>query len=135
MIGVVVVTHGRLAVELIAAAEHVVGEMPNVAAICVGPDDDIEARRADIQKAVEGVEGGAGVVILTDMFGGTPANLAVSLIKPGRVEVLAGANVPMLVKLAELREAGDLPSVAQGALAAGRKYIALASRVLNGDAP
>lgn len=133
MIGVVVVTHGRLADELVAAAEHVVGRQENVIALCVGADDDIEAARADVRAAVERVDIGRGVVILTDMFGGTPANLAISLLKRDRVEVLAGANLPMLIKLAEARGEASLPDAAQAALHAGRKYIAMASRVLNGD--
>ncbi len=135
MIGVVVVTHGRLALELIQAAEHVVGRQDNVAALCIGPEDDLETARNAVREAVERVDSGKGVIILTDMFGGTPANLAISLLERDRVEVLAGANLPMLIKLAEARGRTDLPGVAQSAMEAGRKYIAIASRVLDGKKP
>ena len=131
MIGVVLVSHGRLAEELVAAAEHVVGRLDGVRALSIGADDDMERRRADIRAALDEVDVGRGAIVLTDMFGGTPANLAISLMKKGRVEVLAGANLPMLIKLAEARENNDLIATAEAALAAGRKYIAMASQVLN----
>lgn len=133
MIGIVVVTHGRLAQELVAAVEHVVGPQDGVRALSIGADDDMEARRADIRDAVDAVDTGKGVVIVADMFGGTPANLAISLLQRGKVEVLAGANLPMLIKLAETRGSASLHDAAAGALEAGRKYIAIASRVLEGD--
>ena len=117
MIGVVVVSHGRLADEFVAATEHVVGPMDAFLAVCIGPDDDMEKRRADIRQAIEDADRGEGVLILTDMFGGTPSNLAISLLEPGKVEVIAGVNLPMLIKLAE---------------AAGKRYIAIASNVLEG---
>ena len=104
MIGLVLVTHGRLAEEFVAATEHVVGSQPNMRAISIGPDDDIEQRRRDILAAVEAVDDGAGVILLTDMFGGTPSNLAISIMDKGKIEVIAGVNLPMLIKLASVRE-------------------------------
>jgi PTS system mannose-specific IIA component len=132
MIGLVLVTHGRLAVEFRSALEHVVGPQRQIEAVTIGPDDDVEQRRKDIIEAVKRVDTGAGVAILTDMFGGTPSNLAISVMGRPNVEVLAGINLPMLVKLATVR--GDKPlaeAVAQ-AQDAGRKYINIASRILAG---
>ena len=131
MIGLVLVTHGGLAVELIRAMEHVVGPQENTAAVCIGPDDDMEHRRADIQKAVSSVETGEGVIILTDMFGGTPSNLAISIMEAKSIEVIAGVNLPILVKLASIRNTSDLQSAIAKAQEAGRKYINVASQLLN----
>ncbi|MBN07248.1 MAG: PTS fructose transporter subunit IIA [Rhodospirillaceae bacterium] len=131
MIGLVLVTHGGLAVELISAMEHVVGPQENTAAVCIGPDDDMEHRRADIQKAVSSVETGEGVIILTDMFGGTPSNLAISIMEAKSIEVIAGVNLPILVKLASIRSTLDLQSAIAKAQEAGRKYINVASQLLN----
>ena len=131
MIGLVLVTHGSLAVELIRAMEHVVGPQENTAAVCIGPDDDMEHRRADIQKAVNSVETGEGVIILTDMFGGTPSNLAISIMEAKSIEVIAGVNLPILVKLASIRSTSDLQSAIAKAQEAGRKYINVASQLLN----
>ena len=131
MIGLVVVSHGRLAAELLAAVEHVVGALEGAESLCIGPDDDMEARRDDIRAAVKKVDRGRGVIVATDMFGGTPANLAISLLKPGKVEVVAGANLPMLIKLAETRGDLALKPCAEAALEAGRRFIALASQVLS----
>ena len=131
MIGLVLVTHGGLAVELIRAMEHVVGPQENTAAVCIGPDDDMEHRRADIQKAVSSVETGEGVIILTDMFGGTPSNLAISIMEAKSIEVIAGVNLPILVKLASIRSTLDLQSAIAKAQEAGRKYINVASQMLN----
>ena len=131
MIGLVLVTHGGLAVELINAMEHVVGPQENTAAVCIGPDDDMEHRRADIQKAVSSVETGEGVIILTDMFGGTPSNLAISIMEAKSIEVIAGVNLPILVKLASIRSTLDLQSAIAKAQEAGRKYINVASQLLN----
>ena len=131
MIGLVLVTHGGLAVELIRAMEHVVGPQENTAAVCIGPDDDMEHRRADIQKAVSRVETGEGVIILTDMFGGTPSNLAISIMEAKSIEVIAGVNLPILVKLASIRSTLDLQSAIAKAQEAGRKYINVASQLLN----
>jgi PTS system mannose-specific IIA component len=130
MIGIVLVTHGRLAAEFIAALEHVVGPQRNIKAVCIGPDDDMEQRRKDILESVAAVDDGDGVVLLTDMFGGTPSNLAISVMDSAKVEVIAGVNLPMLIKLASLREGSTLSAAANGAQKAGRQYINLASALL-----
>lgn len=130
MIGIVVVTHGRLADELVAATEHVVGPLEACSAISIGADDDMERRRDDIRAAVNAADKGDGVVILTDMFGGTPSNLAISLLEKGRIEVIAGANLPMLIKLAEARSRLSVDELADSAVDAGKRYIAVASRIL-----
>jgi mannose PTS system EIIA component len=132
MIGIVLVTHGRLAVEFRAALEHVVGAQEQIEAVTIGPDDDVERRRHDIIEAVHHVDSGDGVVILTDMFGGTPSNLSISVMNQPRVEVLAGINLPMLVKLAKVRGEAPLAEAVAQAQEAGRKYITVASRVLAG---
>ncbi len=131
MIGVVVVTHGRLADELVAATEHVVGPLESCASISIGPDDDMERRRDDIRSAVEECDTGSGVIILTDMFGGTPSNLSISLLEKGKVEVIAGANLPMLIKLAEARTRLTVDELAASATEAGKRYIAIASNILD----
>jgi PTS system mannose-specific IIA component len=133
MIGMVLVTHGRLAEEMIAALEHVVGAQEQVAPVCIGPDDDMEERRAEILDRVKATDTGEGVVILTDMFGGTPSNLAISVIERANVEVIAGVNLPMLIKLASVRGEQPLADAVSSAQEAGRKYINVASRLLNGD--
>lgn len=130
MIGLVLVTHGRLAVELIAALEHVVGPQANINAVCIGPDDDMDERRALILDSVARAEEGNGIILLTDMFGGTPSNLAISIMDKANVEVIAGVNLPMLVKLASVRQTESLEEAAQSAQEAGRKYINIASRLL-----
>ena len=132
MIGVVVVSHGRLADEFVAATEHVVGPMDALLAVCIGPDDDMEKRRGDIKQAIIDADRGEGVLVLTDMFGGTPSNLAISLLEEGKVEVIAGVNLPMLIKLAEARSRADLDSLARMGEDAGKRYIAIASNVLEG---
>ena len=132
MIGLVLVTHGNLARELIATVEHVVGPQTKIAAVCIGPDDDMEQRRRDILDSVAGVDSGKGVIVLTDMFGGTPSNLAISIMDKARVEVIAGVNLPMLIKLASVRQSEGLAEAAISAQDAGRKYIHIASQVLNG---
>ena len=132
MIGLVLVTHGALAVEFKSALEHVVGPQDQIETICIGPDDDMEARRNDIIAAVGTANTGDGVVILTDMFGGTPSNLAISVMNSGSVEVIAGVNLPMLIKLAGVRNDGDMERSLVEASEAGRKYINVASRVLSG---
>src|ERR1700747_686902 len=132
MIGLVLVTHGRLAVEFRAALEHVVGPQSQIEAITIGPDDDVEQRRKDIIEAVKRGDSGDGVAILTDMFGGTPSNLAISVMSRPKVEVLAGINLPMLVKLAKVRGESPLPEAVAAAQESGRKYITIASRVLAG---
>ncbi len=128
----VLVTHGRLAEEFRLALEHVVGPQEAVRTICIGPDDDMEARRAEILAAVAAVNGGQGVVLLTDMFGGTPSNLAISVMKKDAVEVIAGVNLPMLIKLASVRRTEPLAEAVIAAREAGKKYIAVASALLDG---
>ncbi len=133
MIGLVIVTHGRLAQEFIYAMEHVVGPQTAVEAICIGPDDDMERRRQDILVACGRVDQGHGVVLLTDMFGGTPSNLAISVMDQTKAEVIAGLNLPMLIKLASLRSRVSLEDAVAAAQEAGRKYISVASYVLAGE--
>lgn len=133
MIGMVLVTHGRLATEFVAALEHVVGPQKNIRAVCIGPDDDMEQRRKDILECIEKVEEGEGVVLLTDMFGGTPSNLAISIMENANVEVIAGVNLPMLIKLATAREGQSLAAAVASAQSAGRKYINIASGLLEDD--
>ena len=133
MIGMVLVTHGHLATEFRAALEHVVGPQKLVATVSIGPDDDMEQRRQDIIAAVKAVDDGHGVVLLTDMFGGTPSNLAISVMNTPNVEVVAGINLPMLVKLAKIRDDVPLAQAVAHAQDAGRKYINVASRVLAGQ--
>jgi PTS system mannose-specific IIA component len=133
MIGLVLVTHGRLAEEFIAAMQHVVGPQQQIRAICIHADDDIEQRRDEIVRAVREVDSGQGVVILTDMFGGTPSNLAISTMDRPKVEVIAGVNLPMLIKLASVREVEPLAEAVRAAQEAGRKYINVASQLLNVD--
>lgn len=133
MLGIVLVTHGRLAVELVSALEHVVGPQDNVATVCIGPDDDMEQRRAEIVKKAGEVDTGDGVIVLTDMFGGTPSNLAISLMGKADIEVIAGVNLPMLIKLGSIRETSNLHDAALEAQDAGRKYINIASQLLNQD--
>ena len=130
MIGLVLVTHGRLAEEFRSALEHVVGAQSAIATISMHPDDNVESRRGDIVNAVKKVDSGQGVVILTDMFGGTPSNLAISVMQTGQVEVIAGMNLPMLVKLASVRGEVPLDAAVEQAQDAGRKYINVASRLL-----
>ena len=132
MIGMVLVTHGRLADEFIAALEHVVGKQKAVRTICIGADDDMEKRRKEILDSVAAVDEGQGVVVLTDMFGGTPSNLAISILDKARVEVIAGINLPMLIKLASVRDKLGLEAAVLEAQEAGRKYINVASRLLAG---
>ena len=134
MIGLVLVTHGRLAEEFVAALEHVVGPQKDVAAISIGPEDDMERRRADIVAAVAKVDSGAGVVLMTDMFGGTPSNLAISVMSESSVEVIAGVNLPMLIKFASVRDGMPLGQAVTAVQEAGRKYINVASSLL-ADAP
>ncbi|TVR09830.1 MAG: PTS sugar transporter subunit IIA [Salinarimonadaceae bacterium] len=132
MIGMVLVTHGRLAIEFRAALEHVVGPQQRIETITIGPEDDMETRRGDILDAVGRVEDGSGVVVLTDMFGGTPSNLALSCMTGREVEVVAGINLPMLIKLASVRDCETLAEAVLHAQEAGRKYINVASHVLAG---
>ena len=133
MIGLVIVTHGRLAEEFLSAMEHVVGRQRAVETVCIGADDDMERRRQDILEAVDRVDAGDGVILLTDMFGGTPSNLAISVMEQTRAEVIAGLNLPMLIKLASVRGRESLESCVAQAQDAGRKYISVASYLLAGE--
>jgi PTS system mannose-specific IIA component len=130
MIGLVLVTHGRLASEFITAMEHVVGPQERIEAICIGPEDDMEARRNDIGDAIARVDSGRGVIILTDLFGGTPSNLAISLMRSQEVEVIAGVNLPMLIRLEGARKTMEVRAAVAAAREAGRKYISVASEIL-----
>ncbi|AWC21447.1 PTS sugar transporter subunit IIA [Aminobacter aganoensis] len=132
MIGLVLVTHGQLAEEFRHAVEHVVGPQDNFETVSIGADDDMAQRRSDIIDAVASADTGNGVVVLTDMFGGTPSNLAISVMEAGRVEVIAGMNLPMLIKLTSVRKADNMAAALDEAQAAGRKYINVASQVLSG---
>lgn len=130
MIGLVLVTHGHLAEEFISAMQHVVGKQENIAAVCIGPEDDMEMRRTEILDKVGKVDLGSGVVVLTDMFGGTPSNLAISIMDRANVEIIAGVNLPMLIKIASLRKEKNLKETVSGAQEAGKKYINIASQLL-----
>ena len=130
MIGLVLVTHGRLAAEFVTAMEHVVGPQEAIVPICIGPEDDMEARRYDISEAISQVDGGDGTIVLTDLFGGTPSNLAISLMKSEQVEVIAGINLPMLIRLASARRTMRIKAAVAAARDAGRKYISVASEIL-----
>lgn len=130
MIGLVLVTHGRLAAEFVVAMEHVVGPQERIESICIGADEDMEARRNDIAQAIGRADEGEGVIILTDLFGGTPSNLAISLMKSEKIEVIAGVNLPMLIRLDGARKKMDVKSAVAAAREAGRKYISVASEIL-----
>lgn len=134
MIGLILVTHGKLADEFVHAMEHVVGRQDAVATVCIGPNDDMEARRREIADAIRTVDSGAGVIVLTDLFGGTPSNLAISLMQAGKVEVIAGINLPMLIRLAKARGSMELTAATVAARDAGRNYITIASEFLGQDA-
>ncbi|WP_088310286.1 PTS sugar transporter subunit IIA [Novosphingobium sp. B 225] len=134
MIGLILVTHGKLAEEFVNAMQHVVGRQDAVATVCIGPNDDAELRRREIADAVKAVDSGQGVIILTDLFGGTPSNLAISLMQAGKVEVIAGINLPMLIRLAKARGCMELKQAVTAARDAGRTYITIASEFLGQDA-
>ena len=134
-IGVVVVTHGQLAIELVNAAETIVGDLPQFAAVSIGWHDDVEDAREEIRKAIERVQGAEGVLVLTDMFGGTPANLGVTFLERDKIEVITGVNLPMLIKLARPQKAADLLTIAREMREHGRNAIWVASDLLRGDAP
>ena len=134
MIGIILVTHGALAKEFVRAMEHVVGAQEDIATVCIGPNDDMEARREEIAEAIRQVDSGMGAVILTDLFGGTPSNLAISLLERGRTEVVAGINLPMLIRLAGERKDMPVGAAAAAARDAGRNYITIASEFLGQDA-
>ena len=129
-IGVVLVTHGNLATELVKVMEHVVGPQTQLTTITIGPDDDMEKRREDILNSVQLVDQGLGVIILTDMFGGTPSNLAISIMEQANIDIIAGVNLPMLIKLASVRSTETISDAVTQAREAGQKYIMVASQVL-----
>ncbi len=130
MIGLVLVTHGNLAKEFVVAMEHVVGPQKQIATVCIGPNDDMEERRREIAVAIKSVNDGHGTIILTDLFGGTPSNLAISLLEPGQIEVIAGINLPMLIRLDSARKTMGVREFVVAAREAGRKYISIASEFL-----
>lgn len=130
MIGLILVTHGHLAEQFVEAMEHVVGEQSAIVTVCIGPNDDMEQRRSEIAEAIKTVDAGKGVIILTDLFGGTPSNLAISLLDAGRIEVIAGINLPMLIRLAGARKTMSVTEAVEAAQEAGRNYITVASELL-----
>lgn len=130
LIGLVLVTHGRLAEEFRVAMEHVVGPQRAIETVCIGPNDDMEARREGIAQSIAKVMGPNGVILLTDLFGGTPSNLAISLMEPGKVEVIAGVNLPMLIRLESARRTMNVREAVKAAREAGQKYISVASELL-----
>ena len=132
MLGIILVTHGNLAKEFVAAMQHVVGPQEQIDTVCIGPEDNMESRREEIMQKVENVNTGDGTIVLTDLFGGTPSNLAISIMDKAKVEVLAGVNLPMLIKIATLRKDKNLKDTALGAQEAGKKYINIASQLLGG---
>ncbi len=134
MIGLVLVTHGRLAVEFVTAMEHVVGPQKAILSVCIGPHDDMEQRREEIADSIQKVQAGKGVIVLTDLFGGTPSNLAISLMDKGNIEVIAGVNLPMLIRLDGARKCMDVADAVAAAKEAGKKYISVASEILGSDA-
>lgn len=133
MIGLILVTHGRLADQFVEAMEHVVGKQDGIVTVCIGPNDDMEQRRDEIASAIQTVDTGGGAIILTDLFGGTPSNLAISLLDAGKVEVIAGINLPMLIRLAGARKTMDVTEAVEAAQSAGRTYITVASELLGDD--
>jgi mannose PTS system EIIA component len=134
MIGIILVTHGRLAEEFVNAMEHVVGRQEQIATVCIGPNDDMEARRKEIAQAIRTVDSGDGALVLTDLFGGTPSNLAISLLQAGKTEVIAGINLPMLIRLAGARKTMNVVEATSAAQEAGRNYITIASEFLGQEA-
>lgn len=134
MIGMILVTHGQLAEEFVQAMEHVVGHQEAVVTVCIGPNDDMERRRNEIRSAIARVDSGEGAIVLTDLFGGTPSNLAISLMQAGKVEVIAGINLPMLIRLAGARKTMGIKAAVVAARDAGRNYITIASEFLGQDA-
>ena len=130
MLGMVLVTHGKLANEFVAAMQHVVGKQEQVETVCIGPEDNMEVRREEILRKVEQVDSGNGTLVLTDLFGGTPSNLAISIMDKAKVEIIAGVNLPMLIKIVTLRKDKNLKDTALGAQEAGKKYINIASQLL-----
>ena len=131
MIGIIIVTHGNLALELKSAMEHILGVQKNIEIICISSDDDLDERKNDIEGSIKKIDNNSGIVMLTDMFGGTPSNLAISFLKTGKIEIISGVNLPMLVKLIGLRDSNDLNEVAQETKNSAQKYISIASEILS----
>lgn len=131
MIGIIIVTHGNLALELKSAMEHILGVQKNIEIICISSDDDLDERKNDIEGSIKKIDNNNGIVMLTDMFGGTPSNLAISFLKTGKIEIISGVNLPMLVKLIGLRDSNDLNEVAQETKNSAQKYISIASEILS----
>ena len=131
MIGIIIITHGNLALELKAAMEHVIGLQKNTEIISINPDDDLEIKKGDIAKSIKKADNNSGIIILTDMFGGTPSNLAITFLIPEKFEIISGVNLPMLVKIAELRDSKNLLEVIGAGKDAGQKYISIASEILS----
>ena len=131
MIGIIIVTHGNLALELKSAMEHILGVQKNIEIICISSDDDLDERKNDIKGSIKKIDNNNGIVMLTDMFGGTPSNLAISFLKTGKIEIISGVNLPMLVKLIGLRDSNDLNEVAQETKNSAQKYISIASEILS----
>ena len=131
MIGIIIVTHGNLALELKSAMEHILGVQKNIEIICISSDDDLDERKNDIKSSIKKIDNNNGIVMLTDMFGGTPSNLAISFLKTGKIEIISGVNLPMLVKLIGLRDSNDLSGVAQETKDSAQKYISIASEILS----
>jgi len=131
MIGMIIITHGNLALELRAAMEHVIGLQKNTEIISINPDDDLEIKKEDIAKSIKKIDNNSGIIILTDMFGGTPSNLAITFLVPEKIEIISGVNLPMLVKIAELRDSKNLLEVIGAGKEAGQKYISIASEILS----
>ena len=131
MIGIIIVTHGNLALELKSAMEHILGVQKNIEIICISSDDDLDERKNDIEGSIKKIDNNNGIVMLTDMFGGTPSNLAISFLKTGKIEIISGVNLPMLVKLIGLRDSNDLNEVAQETKDSAQKYISIASEILS----
>jgi PTS system mannose-specific IIA component len=131
MIGIIIVTHGNLALELKSAMEHILGVQKNIEIICISSDDDLDERKNDIKGSIKKIDNNNGIVMLTDMFGGTPSNLAISFLKTGKIEIISGVNLPMLVKLIGLRDSNDLSGVAQETKDSAQKYISIASEILS----
>ena len=131
MIGIIIITHGNLALELKSAMEHILGIQKNIEIISIKPDDDLEIKKSALEESIKKVDEENGVIILTDMFGGTPSNLAISLLKIGKVEIISGVNLPMLIKLIGLRDSNDLQKVATESKESAQKYISIASEILS----
>lgn len=131
MIGIIIVTHGNIALELKSAMEHILGVQKNIEIICINSDDDLDERKNDIQVSIKKIDNNNGIIMLTDMFGGTPSNLAISFLKTGKIEIISGINLPMLVKLIGLRDSNDLNGVAQETRDSAQKYISIASEILS----